>query len=205
MDEGTEQCQRDAGGGGGGRAPHLISCFLLHQQDFFQHVTAKVNPLLTMFLLCSQRKVEKTEARTNAWGNEPLATRGPRLKIPLPSQRDFDMTTELTSFDKLRVGYRYFYASLFSSYHIKCFLMRVFVTCAPSAQQCFRKLKSIRHLEDLLFLTLNQGFLVLFSFFLISLLILHSVHQDIFQSRNFTCESCNLVFNVFWDLAHRQF
>jgi len=115
MVEGTEQCQRDAGGGGGGRAgggraPPLISCFLLHQQDFFQHVTAKVNP---MFSLCSQRKVEKTEARTNAWGTAPLATRGPRLKIPLPSQRDFDMTTELTSFDKLRVGYRYFYASLF--------------------------------------------------------------------------------------------
>jgi len=47
---GTEQCQRDAGGGGGGRAgggraPPLISCFLLHQQDLFQHVTAKVNPM----------------------------------------------------------------------------------------------------------------------------------------------------------------
>jgi len=52
---GTEQCQRDAGGGGGGRAgggragggraPPLISCFLLHQQDLFQHVTVKVNPM----------------------------------------------------------------------------------------------------------------------------------------------------------------
>jgi len=47
----------------------LLSCFLLHQQDLFQHVTAKVNPMLTMFPQCSQHKVENTEARTNAWGS----------------------------------------------------------------------------------------------------------------------------------------
>lgn len=52
--------------------------------------------------------------------------------------------------------------------------------CRGAARLCFRKLKSIEHLEDLLFLTLNQDYLVLLPLLLLPLLVLHPVHQDVF-------------------------
>jgi len=112
------------------------------------------------------------------WLRTP-ATRD-RLKIPLPSQRYFDITTERTSFDKFRVGYRYFYASLFFISHQMLFNASVRHFCRGAARLCFRKLKSIEHLEDLLFLTLNQDYLVLLPLLLLALLVLHPVHQDVF-------------------------